>query len=625
MCGIGGILRTDGEPIDRTMLDTMDRRIAHRGPDGAGRFRDRIDRDGRTTEIAFVHRRLAVIDPANGHQPMVWTSGQGLLEASTEIDATCIDAPDLMAIVFNGCIYNHRDLRTQLEASDIRFTTDHSDTEAVMHAYRHWGPAFTDHLEGMYSLAIWDRANAALVLARDWFGEKPLFRRFFDGGVAFCSDALAICGEPEHSPGSAWVSSYLQLGYNWQGATVYAGFEPHGITNHSPTIRTDTGDILPQRPRTETTQAEFERLIEQAVHRRLEADVPLGCFLSGGVDSSLIAHYAKRCKPALHTFTVRMPDERYDESQFAEDVADHLGTNHTTLSVAINPARDLEHLINTLGQPFGDSSILPAYWVSRAARQHVTVALSGDGGDELFFGYDRYMAARHLHRHRRILRWLPERLLLGSHPKSKRYKLGRLGVMARDYPAAGILAMESIFSQRWINRLLSKQPRVIPEQLPGFDPMMSLRRADLLHYLPDDLLCKVDTASMAVALEVRAPFLDRDLVRAAAQTPTWIFAPRGRRKGLLRDIAAKYLPRDVVERPKMGFAIPIGEWFRDDFGGMRTLLTDHLADGLAIPGVQIDTATIRRLMREHLDGICDHGQRLFALLTLAMWTRQQIT
>jgi asparagine synthase (glutamine-hydrolysing) len=274
-----------------------------------------------------------------------------------------------------------------------------------------------------------------------------------------------------------------------------------------------------------------------------------------------------------------------------------------------------------LGQPFGDSSLLPTYWVSRAAREHVKVALSGDGGDELFLGYDRYLAARRLTRHRRLLQWMPTSLLQQSHPKSLKHRLGRVGVMARDMGELGVLAMESLFSQDQLIALLGGLPGRKASQEPGFDPMQSLRRADLLNYLPHDLMVKVDTASMAVALEVRSPFLDRDLVRAALAAPTHQLVPGGRRKGLLADLARRHLPATVVDRPKSGFAIPIGEWFRNDFGSLRTLLLDHLRASDPFGPIPLDRMAIKRLLDEHLTWKRDHGQRLFALLTLAIWSK----
>jgi asparagine synthase (glutamine-hydrolysing) len=620
MCGIGGILRSDGKRIPETWLGAIDERIAHRGPDGAGRFRDRVpandERGTRGVEVALVHRRLAIIDLEGGAQPMVSRRGRSREEG-------------LVAVVFNGCIYNHRELRAELTAAGHQFATGHSDAEVLVHGWREWGEGLTERLEGMYALALWDHGQARLFLARDWFGEKPLYVCRGVGGsadvLAFASDAacLAALGASRSAApvqlAEGWLGTYLQLGYNHSGLAPYA---PRGerVALLTPPIAHKVGGLMEGRPPA-PAETELERLLEQAVARRLEADVPLGVFLSGGVDSSLIACFARKHVEGLRTFTVRMPEQQYDESEHAQAVADHLGTQHQTLDVAVRPAEDLVHLVQTLGQPFGDSSILPTYWVSKAARQEVKAALSGDGGDELFIGYDRYMAARLLARQRRLLRLVPRSLLLESHPRSWKHRLGRLGEMARDFDGPGILAAESLFTQQEIAQLLGRpveQPVHVP---PGPDALQALRRADLVGYLPNDLLVKVDTASMAVALEVRAPFLDRDLVAAALATPPERLAPGTRRKGLLRSFALRHLPRAVVNRPKMGFAVPIGRWFRTDFGSMRALLLDHLRSRDPFGPITLDRLAVKKLVDEHLAARRDHGQRLFALLTLSIWAK----
>ncbi len=624
MCGIGAILRTDGRPIPDSWLDAIDARIAYRGPDGLGRFRDRVEVSSpsgrRTLEVALIHRRLSIIDHAGGGQPMVSKRGR------TEREG-------MIAVVANGCIYNHRELRRELESLGHRFVTDHSDTEVLLHGHREWGPQLQDHLEGMYAYALWDRGSATLTLGRDWFGEKPLYHRIDSdegrmGLVVAASNAEAVGAVPggevvDDAGLGRFVARYLQLGRSWRGRTVtssaveVANVDPSGHERFS-------ADEAGQR----LDDDGFEHLIEQAVARRLEADVPLGCFLSGGVDSSLIAYFARKHKPDLRTFSVRMPDPRYDESKHAAAVARHLGTDHATLPVDPNPAEDLLMLVRTLGQPFGDSSILPTYWVSRAAREHVKVALSGDGGDELFLGYERYFAARLLDRHWRLLGRLPQFLLRRSHPRSRRHTLGRLGEMARNYAAAGVLATESIFTESQIEALLGRprpeeEEQPCPPLAPGtdLDALGELRWADVTGYLPDDLLCKVDTASMTVALEVRCPMLDRDLARAALAAPIGQLIPRRRRKGLLRRIARRHLPAAAVDRRKMGFAVPIGQWFRADFGGLRALLLDHLNSAEPFGPIHLERPILRGLIEEHMAGTVDHGQRLFALLTLSIWAR----
>ncbi len=654
MCGIGGILRTDGEPIPDAWLDAIDARIAYRGPDGKGRFRDRveveIDGGKKVVEVALVHRRLSIIDHDTGHQPMVSQRGRN-------------DDEGLVAVVFNGCIYNHRELREELQAAGHTFVTDHSDTEVLIHGWREWGRYLIHYLEGMYAFAIWDRKDATLAMARDTYGEKPMYWRATEtsiGGdvgtpiVAFSSEASSMytIPVPDHvcfdSCREQWLIPYLYLGI---GIDLLPGPDLIDVNTlgqeEIQLYRVGSWELDTKEYDATTcvrlnTNFTIPELLEKAVAQRLEADVPLGCFLSGGVDSSLIAHFAKKHKPDLRTFSVQMPDSRYDESQYAEVVAAHLGTNHTTLDVDPQPAEDLVFLIDTLGQPFGDSSILPTYWVSKAAREYVKVVLSGDGGDELFVGYERYLAANFLARNYRWLKHIPLQWMKRFHPKSRWHKIGRLCDMARDYSNIGEVAMEGIFS---LAELASLDPEMTDERwkcsinedhsilygLAGLssDPrgnkpdevLNELREMDLRNYLPNDLLRKVDTASMACALEVRCPFLDQDLAAAVLTMPIDQLIPGGKRKGFLRNIARKYLPKEVVDRPKMGFAIPIGEWFRSDYGGMKTLLLDHLRSVEPFGPISLNQKEVDRYINEHLGGKYDHSQRLFTLLTLSIWAQ----
>ncbi|MCA9290877.1 MAG: asparagine synthase (glutamine-hydrolyzing) [Phycisphaerales bacterium] len=621
MCGLGAILSVHGPAIPDDWLDVVDDRIVHRGPDGRGRFRDRVDQHGpdgtRTIHVALVHRRLAILDRDGGAQPMVSPRGRS-------------DAEDLVAVVFNGCIYNHRDLRAELAAAGHRFTTDHSDTEVLVHGWREWGTGLGARLEGMYAFVVWDRAAATLHAARDWFGEKPLHHLETPVGAGrlevIGSDAASVAevgrravGET-FAPDRRWVQRYLQLGYAPAGVTAFA--RPRTVVALPPSLPPSPSGAsgVGASGSPDEVASHFESRLDVAVRRRLEADVPLGCFLSGGVDSGLIAHFASRHLPALRTFSVRMPDARYDESGAAARTAAHLGTDHTTLDVAMDPASDLVAIIHELGQPFGDSSILPTTWVSRAARKHVTVVLSGDGGDELFYGYERYLAASILARRYGWLRRVPRAFGAAAHPKSRRHKLGRLAGMARDASVLGPLAMESLCPLDLIAALTGGAVEDPVTASFGDDPAASLRDADLRGSLPGDMLTKVDAASMSVALEVRCPFLDRDVVAAARATDRRVLMREGR-KGVLRRLARRHLPPEIAERPKMGFAVPLGEWFRSS-GGLRTLLCDTLRDPAAFGGLPIASSVVQRLLDEHLAGRARHEHRLFALLTLSIWQRR---
>lgn len=627
MCGIGGVVVVSGSGaanapatpnIPDFWLDAIDARIAHRGPDGAGRFRDSVRReDGSIVEVALVHRRLSIIDPAGGAQPMLSPSEP--------------HAPDLHAIVFNGCIYNHRDLRREL-GSDFR--TDHSDTEVLLRGFRSWGARAFERAEGMFALAIWSRAAAQLTLARDRAGEKPLYAANLNSNgcevFAFASTtraliALARAINPGWMPAidAARMTEWIGWGFSRHPpvkgfasvlpSTVVTG--PHAAGEP---WRSQRFAQLPRRdPARILTAPEVERILEASVAARLEADVPLGCFLSGGIDSPLVAAYARRHAPSLRTFTVRMPDRRYDESEAARQIARRLGTRHATLDCRPAPAEDLPHLIHELGMPLGDSSLLPTHWVSRAAREHVSVALGGDGGDELFMGYERYRAAGWLRNWRQLLALIPSVIADGEH-RSKRSKLARLGAAARGLGYADLLA---VFPSEQLLRLLGPGA---PAPEFAADPVTDPMRFDFEHYLPGDLLRKVDAASMSVALEVRSPMLDSRLIEAGLSAATASLCPEGRTKGLLRRIALRHLPRELVDRPKRGFSIPVGEWFRSDFGGMKRLLLRRMNDpkpfGRVELGVTIQPAAVQRLLAEHASGRRDHGQRLFSLLSLSIWT-----
>ncbi|HYE60540.1 MAG TPA: asparagine synthase (glutamine-hydrolyzing) [Phycisphaerales bacterium] len=641
MCGIGGILRvwpagnTPPPPhksIPEAWLDTIDERIKHRGPDGQGRFRDRATRpDGSTVDVALVHRRLAIIDPACGQQPMVSERGRPNLQGPAE---------GLVAVVFNGCIYNHRELRRELESKGHRFTTDHSDTEVLIHGWREWGVGVFQRSDGMFAAAIWDRSAGTLTLARDPFGEKPLYHTADRAGFfAFASTytavsaALSAAGIPNTTSS---VAPWIKFGWNqlppstiireFSQGTQLTALDSYPLDAFSPGY----WGYIENAVTRDVSVDDADAVLRRAVHSRLEADAPLGVFLSGGIDSALVCAYAREAKPDLTAFTVRMPHPSFDESEAAATTARALNIRHQLLECAPKPAEDLVHAIIQLGLPFGDSSLLPSIWVSRAARQHVKVALSGDGGDELFLGYDRHRVLPAFTRMGRIPQAFraaaAKRITPDDDPKSRRTRLSRLLNAATG---GGYRELVAIYPPPF-DAQLGVQWGVDGIHY-GITPMNGkwssdygwARRFDLMFYLPYDLMRKSDTASMSVGLEVRAPILAREVAELGIHASFGSLMPGGQRKGLLRAIARKYLPPEIVDRPKQGFAIPIGDWFRTDYGQMKQLLLDHLnaADPWPNIGLELNRTFVAQMINEHMNHKRDHSQRLYMLLVLSIWSR----
>lgn len=673
MCGIAGILRISrsgsgpsgaaGESVNpatlipEAWLDRLDERLRRRGPDGTGRYRDRLIRpDGALVDVALVHRRLAILDRVGGHQPMVVESGG---------DGGVGPGGARAAVVFNGCIYNHAALRAELASAGRRFTSDHSDTEVIPHLWLSAGAAGFARLEGMFAIGLWDGEAGTLALARDRFGEKPLyFARLTGGGLAglehaggadelviFSSDAAGIAGVIASATGRAApidadaLAAWLGWGHDaertpWSdirslppGAMVAFGAGGGGTAPAPVPIRSlaRPADVATQHStHAESPEDHVERLLARAVADRLEADVPVTCFLSGGVDSSLVTLMAHRARPGLRAFTVRMPDARLDESAHAAAAAGAIGCGLETVAVSPRAAEDLVELIGGLGLPFGDSSLLPTHWVSRAARQAgLAVALTGDGGDELFLGYDRYGVARWIDLARRAgpLRGLLA-LAEGFAPLgSRRPRVQRLRRLIEAMRAGEYAELLVIFPASLRAELLGGD--VGPVRSAGKTPdARSARDWELGTTLPGDYLRKVDAAAMHVALETRAPMLDSTLADVALGLDEATLL-RGGRKGLLRAVARRHLPASLVDRPKQGFAIPIGDWFRCDFGGVRTLLLDQLTSrepfGAAGAGLGVDRGVLQRMIEDHLgtgrSGMvrAEHGQRLYGLLACSIW------
>lgn len=628
MCGIGGIVRITPPggahaPIPERWLDALHQRIIHRGPDGHGTYRDTAQRrDGAIVEVGLVHRRLSIIDLTGGRQPMISAHGPG--------------GSGAVGVTFNGCIYNHRDLRTELRSAGHTFETDHSDTEVLIHGWRQWSDRITDRLDGMYAAGIWDHDRAEVAIFRDRPGEKPVYYTVFDQGraMAFSSSVRGVIdvrclAEPGWSPELDPHAIIEWMRFGWSEGLPFRGVQEllprqTGVfpaRSGAPGLEIVHTNTLPETrskaPR--LTVDDMDRLVSDAVASRMESDVPLGCFLSGGIDSSLLAYYAKKHLGKLTTLCVRFGAEAFDESPYAAEVAAAIGSDHKVIDAHPDAAADMVRLIDSVGLPFGDSSVLPTHWVCNAAREHVKVSLAGDGGDELCFGYRRHKAWLMLQRVLPLLHLAPR-------------KLPRMLTTGRSTPARFLRFVETVRNMGYrsmlswqiadIERLVpSESRRLRSSPLGPVDPAND----DFDAYMPFDLMRKSDTASMLVPLEVRAPLLANRMVESCRAEPISSLMRNGELKGILRALARKHFAPSITDRPKHGFGLPVGEFFRTDFGGMRTLLNDALASpepfGRVHGVVDIDVAEARAMIDEHTSGSREHAARLFMLLGLALWAK----
>jgi asparagine synthase (glutamine-hydrolysing) len=632
MCGIAGFLdfrrRRSGEQLAslaRTMADTM----TYRGPDDSGAWSD--ERAG----VAFGHRRLSIVDlsPA-GHQPMVSASGRTV-------------------ICYNGEVFNADELRPELEARGIRFR-GHSDTEVILEGCEAWGvEACVKRLIGMFAFALWD--SEALWLVRDRLGIKPLYWSRTPGAFLFGSELRSLRAHPDFSPAidRSAVVGFLRFNYVPGPASIFAGTEHlrpghwlrvsaagevrQGAFWSMAEIAARSGSRAPIEENEAVEQV--DRLLHDAVRRRLVSDVPLGAFLSGGVDSSTVvalmqAHSATK----VRTFTVGFDLGAYDESSHAAAVAAHLGTDHTSLRTDGAAARDLVPAIaDWFDEPFADSSQIPTYLVSRLTRQHVTVALSGDGGDEVFAGYTRYLWTHDLWR---TIRRLPSgvrqalaggiRLLPAAAwndlakviPARRRPpQLGeRLYKVADILPAPTIDAVYDRLVSLWIDPKsgVVGAPSCPPAVDAAFvsDPTDRMQFLDTVGYLPDDILTKVDRTSMAVSLEARVPLLDHRLVELLWRLPPSLKIRNGQGKWLLRQVLYRYVPRQLIERPKQGFAAPIGDWLR---GPLRDWAEGLLSEQRLRREGYLEPAPIRTLWQEHVSGRRNRQYQLWGPLMFQAW------
>jgi asparagine synthase (glutamine-hydrolysing) len=641
MCGIAGFLdpkRRSGDDELRALAAGMAGALSHRGPDDQGVWADA------DTGVALAHARLSVIDlsPA-GAQPMLSASGR-------------------FAFSYNGEIYNAGELRAELERKGHAFR-GHSDTEVIVEGFAEWGVRATvERLVGMFAFAVFDRSARTLTLGRDRLGIKPVYWGRANGRIVFASELKALAKLPDWAPeiDRQALAAYLCTGYVPAPASIYQGIEklePGMLLEINGNGETcgqaywslldvaDRGQAVPLDVSEGEARDRLEALLTDAVTRRMAADVPLGAFLSGGVDSSTVTALmqANSSRP-VRSFTIGFNEPGYNEAAHAKAVAAHLGTDHTELYVTAEQARAVvPRLPKIYDEPFADSSQIPTFLISEMTREHVTVALSGDGGDELFAGYNRYGQGLRV---ARALRLLPRpvttglaRLLSavppsswdrmfdvvpsGLRPRQPGEKLQKLaGVLGND--AAGYYrALIAQWAGAWslVKGVSAPAQAAFSEDVRRRfgDELSWMQYADSVTYLPDDILTKVDRASMAISLEARVPLLDHRVVEFAWQLPAHLKIRGGQGKWLLRQVLHKYVPKQLVERPKMGFGVPIDAWLK---GPLKAWAADLLDPAVMTRVGLLDPQPIQEKWAEHQSGKHNWQHFLWNVLMFEAWRRE---
>ena len=621
MCGITGIVDLwDKRPVDERTLRAMNGSLSHRGPDG----------DGFHIEpgVGFGHRRLSIIDLEGGKQPLYNEDGT-------------------VVVTFNGEIFNFVEIEKDLIRLGHTFRT-RCDTEVIVHAWEQWGVRCLDRFNGMFAFAVWDRRRRTLFVARDRLGVKPLYYTLTDGRLVFGSELKALLVHPGVSRriDSQAVEEYFAFGYVPDPKTIYQGIhklEPGAYLLVEPGVHSVqqtrywdvplAGERDPKLPESEW-ESELCARLQEAVRKRLVADVPLGAFLSGGIDSSAVVAMMRAIDPKgrILTCSIGFKEPRYDESRFARQIAEEKRTDHREEVVTASDYDLLDTLVDVYDEPYADSSAIPTYRVCELARRHVTVALSGDGGDENFIGYRRY---RMFAAEEAVRRRVPESVrrvvfgALGKHyPKldwAPRFVRGKatfqaLGRGTIDAYLHGVSVCSdelrrTTFSGDFRKELGGYAARdVFHSHVAGktfTDPLSLVQYLDFKTYLPGDILTKVDRASMAHSLEVRTPFLDYEFVEWAAKLPAAVKLRGGEGKHVLKKALEGLLPHEVLYRKKMGFAVPVDVWFR---GSLRERIADAVTGERLRSSGMFDDKFVRRSLGEHQSGRRDHSALLWTLL-----------
>ena len=600
------------------MLQHMCDALVHRGPDDEGVFIE--------GSAGLGMRRLSIIDVEHGQQPF-------------------FNEERTVAVVCNGEIYNFRELRSVLSQKGHRIVTG-SDVEVIPHLYEEYGLDFVTHLRGMFAIALADGRNHRVVLARDRAGEKPLYYAMHDGDLVFASEVDAILASGVR-PSIDWPAIHSYLSYK---------FVPSPATGFKDIRKLEAGHLLvvsngtarvtrywgirdhtapASTPSYAEAKMELRTRLQQAVTSQMVSDVPLGAFLSGGIDSSIVvALMARASSRPVRTYSIGFREQSYDETPFAREVAAHLGTEHHEFVVDWEIENLLPALVRHVGEPFADSSCIPTYHLSKMARTGVTVALSGDGGDELFGGYSRYRAmrlARYYNRLPGTLREWGRRTVFGmTRESTKKIETNTLRKMRRFFSyaaAAETLSYTFLPTFTDAEQALLLTPEALPEGTGGRwryldtdhgDIVREMMRRDFEIFLPDDILTKVDRMTMANSLESRAPFLDADLVDFVDRLPTNYKIHGTHTKRILKDIAVDLIPPRILARPKQGFVVPLATWFKSS---LRGFVHDTLESRESMSGQFFNQNYLRRILRQHEEGRADHSEKIWTLLSFETWMR----
>jgi asparagine synthase (glutamine-hydrolysing) len=624
MCGIAGFVSRDEHRDTRAANDVLDRMcrvIAHRGPDDQGTLVK--------NQVALGMRRLSIIDLAGGHQPMSGCDGA-------------------VTIVFNGEIYNYRELQRELESRGHRFET-HSDTETIVHAYEEYGAGCVDHLRGMFAFAIWDARARELFIARDRVGKKPLYYTITPGGTLIFGSELKSLREHPEFRGEISVEAldaYLTFGYVPDPLTIFRDVHKlppgHHLTFKDGRARVEQyWDFPYENPQENPARSEDEcleelrELLDEAVRLRMEADVPLGAFLSGGIDSStVVGLMARHATQPVKTFSIGFHEDSYNELKYARIAAQRFGTDHHEFIVTPDICEIVDELVWHFDEPFADSSAIPTYMVSKLARQHVTVALSGDGGDELFAGYTRYALDRRRSGFANLPRVVRQGVMqpLGRNLPHGAWGRNYLHNVALD-PLDRYIEEVSVFTRLNKPALYTddfrlqlgkceaaKRFRAFAAHSRADDPLDPLLYLDSKTYLPGDILTKVDRMSMAVSLEVRVPLLDHKLIEfVCTRIPASMKMKGLETKHIFKRAVRDLVPTEILDRPKQGFGIPIDQWINQQ---LRERVRGTLTEARTMQRGYVEPRYVKLLLDEHERGRRDHATELWTLFMLELWQRK---